>query len=243
MKDNVWNLYHTIKLFQTEQQEAYSRYIKRIEALEQYKGSEYYQQESKRAMVERRATEDAARRIARDSCQKWLDAMREAARARKALAPTQEQINLLSALKLRDSVSTDELETIARAMDGNSMGLSIIQEYARAQAKKRAEKSGLHSDVEIGVPDFSKYKTGPLTGTDAEDFLKNLAVSCREIINSDGASRVRGFVADLHERTHGVPAIRDSLPREPVYESEEQFYTDVSLVPFATVRESFNENE
>ncbi len=235
---NTWSLFSTIRDFQQEQRAAYDRYSERMAALEQYKGSEYYQQESEKAMKERRATEDAARNNARYYAQRTLEAMQEASRNRKAIAPTQEQINLLSVMKLRESVPLDELEAIARAMNGNSLGVSVIQEYAKQQAQKQAEKTGRRADASI-IPDFTKYATDRVA--DADAFLKNLASACTTIIDGDGASRVRGMMADFHESAHGVPANRDSLPRQPIYEGEAQFFQDVSTIPIGVVQSTFND--
>ena len=237
---NTWSLYTTIRDFQQEQRRAFDRYREHMAALEPYKGSEHYRQESEKAMQERRATEDAARQNARYYAQRTLGMMQEASRNRKAVAPTQEQINLLSVMKLRESVPLDELEAIARAMNGNSLGVSVIQEYARDQAQKQAEKTGRRGDASF-IPDFTKYATDKVP--DADAFLKNLASACATIIDGDGASRVRGMMADLHESAHGVPANRDNLPRQPIYEGEAQFFQDVSSVPLETVQRTFNSEE
>jgi len=107
-----------------------SRYDEQIEAKKCYAGSVGFEADIK-AIEEKRAAEIAA---LRENCSEDFDcciaAMQKAAQSRPITPPTQEQVNILQLLKMKEHVSRDELEHAAHSMRDCSLALSILEEIA-----------------------------------------------------------------------------------------------------------------
>ena len=129
---NSKDFYNAVTDFRNALREINSRYDAKVEALEQFKGSRGYEA-NKKELEEQRQTEieqlrwRTSRRL--DSC---LQSMREAVTNRKLTPPTQEQLAILAALKMRDKLSMDELKQAAKAVGDNPVCVGVLNDLARA---------------------------------------------------------------------------------------------------------------
>jgi hypothetical protein len=89
------------------------------------------------------------------------------------IPPTNEQLALLQALKMRKSISRAELEQAGVTLKGCPVGLSILDEIAREQAKER----GLH--------EFSGLKFSTESTTGIFDSIKGLEDSAKRLCALD----------------------------------------------------------
>ena len=113
---------------------------KKMQQLERYKGSAGYEKEKAEAEKARDAAITALQTEYRDKFNGILKGMRESATTRSMTPPTQEQLALLQALKMRDKISRDELEQAGRTLKDSPVCLSVLQEIAQ----NLMEKTGSH---------------------------------------------------------------------------------------------------
>lgn len=115
-------------------------YDKKMQRLEQYKGSAGYEKEKAEADKERDTAIKALQSEYRDKFNGILKGMRESATTRSMTPPTQDQLALLQALKMRDKISRDELEQAGRTLKDSPVCLSVLEEIAQ----NLTEKTGSH---------------------------------------------------------------------------------------------------
>ena len=111
--------------------------------MERYKDSGSYAQSKKLLDDRRNAEVEELRREYADRLKSAVDAMEKTYMNRPASAPTQEQLSVLQALKLRDHVSRDELRRAAQTMRGCPVAERALEEIAR----KSGEILGLEQEI------------------------------------------------------------------------------------------------
>lgn len=128
---NTERYYNSILSFRKDLRELNDRYRPEYERLERFKDSAQYQN-SKKIVDDRRERDLAAlRHEYGDRLRSAVDAMERAYLQKPASAPTQEQLVILQALKLRDKVSRDKLRQAAVSMSGCPMAERALEEIAR----------------------------------------------------------------------------------------------------------------
>ena len=238
---NTFTLYDTVTTFQRKQREAYDAYIEAMKGIETAKGSQYYNDRQKAAAEARKAAEDEARNTALYWLKKTFEDMAAVNRVRKAIPPTAEQLAILQAMKLRTNISGEELDQIANAMCGNSMGLGVVNDFARDMLARREQDANTATRHPFGFPkNYLSMAKDSYPIAEMERELKNIASACYGIVNSDGANRVRGLAASFHDRQHGTNTDRDTLPREEIAGSETAFLERVSSVPVNILQNCLN---
>ena len=115
---NTQRYLNSIKGFRKDLQEVNDKFRPEYERLERFKDSGSYAQSKKLLDDRRNAEVEALRREYADRLKSAVDAMEKAYMNRPTSAPTQEQLSVLQALKLRDRVSRDELRRAAQTMRG-----------------------------------------------------------------------------------------------------------------------------
>ena len=101
-----------------------------------------------RAMIDKAtAQRDAALKAEKDDTGKAIreiiESMRENARARKITAPTTEQVNLLTVLKMRgDSLTADEIKQAANNMQDCPAAIAVLCDLARERGLVVGLKGG-----------------------------------------------------------------------------------------------------
>ncbi len=140
---NTQRYLNSIKGFRKDLQEVNDKFRPEYERLERFKDSGSYAQSKKLLDDRRNAEVDALRREYADRLKSAVDAMEKAYMNRPTSAPTQEQLSVLQALKLRDHVSRDELRRAAQTMRGCPVAERALEEIAR----KSGEILGLEQEI------------------------------------------------------------------------------------------------
>lgn len=144
---NTERYFNSICSFRKDLQELNDRYRPKFERLERFKDSASYM-DSKRLLDDRRGKELAALRYEYDDRLKSaVDAMERTYMARPTSAPTQEQLAILQALKMRDHVSRDELRQAAINMRGCPVAERTLEEIARKSGVYLGLKQELSEDT------------------------------------------------------------------------------------------------
>lgn len=113
--------------------EAWSKYNEGMAKLEKFKGSAGYDEDARRLEDARK---DTVKNLQVEYARKFdniIDGMCESAKNRPMIAPTAEELNLLTALKMREQITADELSAAAITLKNSPVALSILDEIAKKQ--------------------------------------------------------------------------------------------------------------
>lgn len=140
---NTQRYLNSIKGFRKDLQEVNDKFRPEYERLERFEDSGSYAQSKKMLDDRRNAEVEALRLEYADRLKSAVDAMEKTYMNRPASAPTQEQLSVLQALKLRNRVSRDELRRAAQTMRGCPVAERALEEIAR----KSGEILGLEQEI------------------------------------------------------------------------------------------------
>ena len=131
MIKNTVAFFQRAKDFQDKRSTMVAEYKKKLAGMEKYKGSDGYKKEV--AELQKAHTEalESLRDETRSSLRVILDGMEEAIQRRKINAPSNEQLNLIHLLKMRERVTAEELDRVAEMVKDNGIAMGVIQEIAR----------------------------------------------------------------------------------------------------------------
>ena len=132
--------FELVKNYRGELRHIWAEYDNTVQRLGRYKGSEGYTEEVARAAAKRdSAIADLQKEYkTRFAC--VVSGMKESALNLSMIAPTQEQLAILSALKMRETLTRDELEQAGRSLKGCPVALAVVNELA-----KKHEIHGVHN--------------------------------------------------------------------------------------------------
>lgn len=243
---NTEYLFRGVTDFMTKRLELYDEYMARMKELESKKGSDYYRQEALAARRKREAGERSARAKAAQVIDSTYGVMQRVNRRRQIQPISQDQLNILQALKLRNNVSDDELLAIANTLAPNGLALGALTEYAQDMYTRRQEKSGSNIPHVTGfAPNFMHLAAGNWPISTIDRAIDDIIYNCRKILHdkSGGANYVRALGAEIHQRQHDPAGVvnYDALPREHIPESEAEFYNSMSSVDFPVISACVNE--
>lgn len=217
---NTSDLFKTMKQYTEARSAAREEYLRAMKPYDEDRGSAFYRRKQDEAMKRRNAALDAAQAECANGIDAAIRRMREHAGSRRMAAPTEEQLRLLSLLKLRDRLTRSELDAAANSMDGNAAALALLAEMAR--------KNG-----DLGGGRYLAMASGGLNGEEASAAVDNIAAACRKILaNRSGANHNRLMGAQRNYKLHNVSFDADSLPQEAALTTEQDFYDGISSVPF-----------
>lgn len=130
--NNVTRYFHTVQKYREGLETINAKYDCELEKKKGYAGSAGYVKDVE-TIGQKRAAEIKALRIeCGDAFGRCIRSMEENAKSRPATPPTVEQLNIIQLLKMKESVSRDELTAAARSMGECGLALSILEEIARA---------------------------------------------------------------------------------------------------------------
>ena len=224
---NTEYLYEAMSKYQRARAAARDEYMRVMKLYESAKGSPFYDEQRDKAQNKRNEAVNAAQDEARRAVDSALKYMRDAVSGRKMVAPTTEQLNILTLLKMRDSVTREELTTAANAMDGNGAALSVLTEIARKNS----------------IPiSFNDKATDGLSPTAATELIREITKGCAERINDTvGVNHASALAAKFNARSTGKEYNADDLPQETPYNGEADFYGRMVNIPFEIISKSLND--
>lgn len=106
---NTQRYYELIRDFRKAVSMANEKFEPAYKDLERYRDSEYYQEDKKKIDKARKELLGEVRQEAQKELDAIMNDMRQTYEQKPSKAPTQEQLAILQALKMRDTVSKDEL--------------------------------------------------------------------------------------------------------------------------------------
>lgn len=119
-----------VRRYRQDMKEAAAECDKQLKAIEKYKGSEAYTKEKQKIETAYTAKTKELKQNYGACISCVFVAMRKNANGKPLDTPTPEQLNLLTALKMRSTVSRDELRAAANAMRGNNTAMATLADIA-----------------------------------------------------------------------------------------------------------------
>lgn len=205
MIKNTDLFYTRTKEYQDKRKNIIDEYEKRLESLENAKGSKYFTDEAKKAEDKRDEALTALKNEYNGYFNIAFDAMRKANAARKMTPPTEEELRTLQLLKMKDKPTEAELAAAANTLKGNVTCLSVLTEISHNAGYMR---------------DYMGYsETKELPVSDAEDTIKVLASSVRDFMDFD-TPRAARVAAEYHAQHYGINPDAPALPKRPLFEDK-----------------------
>lgn len=192
------------KQFQDERAKLTDEFEKKIQGLHKYKGSAGYTKDVEKAENEYKKTLEELKINYQDDFYSILKGMTEAVNVRTIEAPTQEMLNLLSALKMQ-KVSRDMLDRAAVAMNGNPVAIGVIQDIAK----------------EAGIAgNYFNHYCHEMSNEKAYDVIKALGKGVTDFLNSD-SKRTSRVAEQFYQRHYGEGI---SPKRRELFDNEEDCF-------------------
>ena len=107
-------------------------YARQMEYADRFRGSEAFKDIKQQADAERAEALNEQKKDFLKHIREITAAMRENARNHKSAAPTSEQVNLLTVLKMRDHLTADEIKRAANTLKGCPDAIAALHDIARA---------------------------------------------------------------------------------------------------------------
>ena len=217
---NTTQLFETINRYMIARAEAREEFLLMKRRNEKAKGSQLYDEVMAEAKAKREKLVDAAQEAARREMAVIVRQMADKAGSVTMTPPTDEQLRILSLLKMREHVTAAELDSAANSMNGNGAALAVLDEIAH--------------NHEILTTPYSRLATAGLTVDQSKNAIRAIVNECNQIIdNRTGASRAQTMAEEIHARLYGGNPDPDTFNQEPLFENEEAFYEKVSPVPLS----------
>lgn len=222
---NTKELFDTIDRYMRIRADAREEYMLMERRYEKAKGSPYYTEQMSAARKKRTQTMEEAQAAARAEVKRILEDMCEQAKKISLQPPTQDMLNLLQMLKIKENITQADLDGASNAMNGNGLGLAILDEMAAEHNKK--------DPLHIIMPVYFQKATAGLSTQQALEAIRSVGENCYDIIKNDhGANRVSAYISELHAKRWGGTVNYDELPQEPFFEDVTDFIEHVSPVGY-----------
>ena len=196
--------YNRAAEYQRKRADIVSEYETRLEKLETAKGSQYYIDEKETAEAKRDKELAALKKEYGNYFNAVLKAMQESNTGRTMTAPSDEELRLITALKMRESLTEQELVLAANKLKDNPACLSILQEIAHKQGILRNFTSAREMSI-----------------ADTEKAIKALAAATSDFMAYD-TSRAARLAAEYQSRKYGTTG-REPQKRELFTDKESCF--------------------
>ena len=127
---NTGKFYQTIKAFREELRGLEAEYQSEMQKLEPHKGSAYYEKAESALSKARELTLDELRRVYGKTFEDIFTAMEKEYGSKPMTAPNADQLAMLQVLKMRDSVTREEVRQAVNACTGCAVALEMLKEIA-----------------------------------------------------------------------------------------------------------------
>ena len=219
MIKNTDLFYARAKEYQDKRKSIIDAYEKRITELADAKGSKYYTDETTKAETAKNDALEALKSEYRGYFDISLKAMSDANNARGITPPSQDQLAILQALKMRSKPTNDteraafqrELDRVANSCADNAMAISVINDIARDCGMIR----GYHSTA------------NEMSIQDADRFITNLKAALPDFMEHD-TSRAARVAADYHAQHYGTTGDERPLPKRALFEDKAGCYAELT---------------
>lgn len=212
MIKNTELYFKKMKAFQDKRSEIMETYEKELQSIERFKGSTGYDDEKKKLKEKLEEDLSSLRDEYRPGLLVVLGGMMDAIGKRSVSAPTSDQVNLLSVLKMKRKVTLEECQRTAEAVKNNPIAVSVVTEIAHDH--------GIMHSFDHLCPEMSSQRASEIvTGmkNNLEDFLQ---------YDTTKASRI---AKDYHDRLYGET--ESGLTKRRLFTNQAEFYREEGFDP------------
>lgn len=206
---NTEAFYVKAKEYQTKRAELVSDYESKLQSLKRYEGGKEYKRDLEKLQKAHKEALTALQDEYRKSLRTIMDGMSESISRRKVNPPTNEQLNALHLLTMRDKVSGEELDRVAEMVKGNGVAMGVIQEIAR--------KNGIYKNYNALCTEMSSdYASSVLNGMrgSLEDWIMYDTVRAGRVANK------------IYADKYGAP--EKKVRKRPLFEDMDGCYKDLA---------------
>jgi len=208
---NTETLFHHAYEFQNKRSWIISEYETKVAGLERARGSQYYTDSVNAAQEARNAALSKLKQEYSERFSDTLKTMLSANSSRGVSAPTTEELNIIQALKMRDSITQAELDAAAVSLKKSPLCLSILSEMAQKNGFAR------------GYLNYAEVREMPVNETEA--LLKGLAAELSDFIDHDTTKAARLYAA--HQAAiNGMDT--PQLAKRSRFEDKTGFYNQIA---------------
>jgi hypothetical protein len=127
---NLSNYFREMRLFRERMIDAYEEYQKNFKALDNFRGSHFYDVKTEELETEHNAKTKSIRERAKASLVPILDQMRQDAAKNIVTQPTADMVNVLSLLRMADRLTPTEVKLYAAQMRDCPLAIRLLRQIA-----------------------------------------------------------------------------------------------------------------
>jgi len=208
MISNTDLIYSKLRAFQDARAKLTDDHEKKLKAMERYRGSRGHSEDVKKLQASYEAELKKLRDEYRPGLQSILGAMLDRVGARTVKAPSQEAINLLTALKMQKNPTRETLYRAAQTMCDDPISLEVLAEIA--------SEHGISQSFRQMCPEMSSNEAAGLI----QDMIHG---GLDEFLQND-TTKISRIASRFYEINHGAPT---PLKKRPLFETKEACFTEV----------------
>lgn len=210
MITNTKLLYEKAKQFQDERLKLINEYEEKLKSLDRFQGSKGYDEERKKLDDKHEEDLQALRDEYRSGFHTVFGGMMDAIGKRSVTAPTSDQVNLLSILKMKKKVTLEELQRTAEAVKDNPLAVSIVTEIAHDHK----------------IPMSFDHLCPEMSSQRASDIVKRLNESIEDFLLYD-TTRASRLAKKYHDDLYG--AVEGGLTKRRIFTSQAEFFSEIGF--------------
>ena len=199
-------------------------YREKLKSIEKYKGSEYYIQEQNNIRNEHNAIITSLKNEYGTCMRELLKRMRESVNKRSMKPVSAEQYNTLQTLRMKQSLTEDDIQRVANLCKDNPTAISVLSEIAQAAGMRHIVPSS------YGIE---------LSNTQAISYIEGLEHGINDLLEYD-SSYIARTLNNRKKHNGGVPVPDDELPFRELVHNAKEFYSEHSSIP-SDMMNSFSE--
>lgn len=204
MVSNTEAFYTVAKKFQDQRADMVSKYTQKLNSMAPYRGSVGYDREVSALTKKHEEALEALRGECRKDLRVVLAGMETAIGKRKINPPTNEQLNLIHVLKMREKVSAEELDRVAEMVKDNGICMGVIQEIA----------------YDNGIP--KTYACDEMSSKKALEVVQGVRKGLEDWLMHD-TSKAGRMAAEYNSMHHGTPV--GDLPKRPLFNNMSECFS------------------
>lgn len=201
--------YTKARQFQDKRSEVMEKYEREFQAIERFKGSTGYQEEAKSLEGKKEAELTALIEEFRPGLYTVLGGMMDAIGKRSVSAPTGDQVNLLSVLRMKKRVTLEECRRTAEAVKDNPIAVSVVTEIAHDH--------GIMQSFDHLCPEMSSQR--------ASDVVTGMKVAVEDFLQHD-TTRASRLARDFNRTHYG--ATDGTLTKRKLFTDKASCFSDLA---------------
>ena len=214
---NTDRLYELAQEYQDKRKEILHAYDKGMTSIERLKGSPAYAEDAKKITNERDQEISKLKEVYKPKIDLYVSSMKRINSARGLTPPTEEELRLIQALKLKDNLTNTDLDLAAVTLEGNDLCISLLNELAAKAGHLRKY--------------HAKSDTMPVK--EAENAIDIIATEVSDFIEYD-TSRIARIGAKHNQMLYGQEPT--SLAKRKEFDSKLSFYSVIAGLDSAEVK-------